>query len=218
MNGWATKKRKSQEYDSDDEDDGSEPEFGDDEEDEHVPDEEDEEEDEFDEDVVMDDELDEDLGDAVDERFMFTFPIRVAFDENSKAKKIPGLPVLAAINKQPKVTKHPRAAHRNIVISDESDGKEESEFNRGDSTDGTDEPPELAHEPEGPAAEVIAVATKQVASPPDEPIPAVKSMDLSTGTPAKPPLTPSSGTPTSLAFRGSPEKPQHVPVPIDLGY
>ncbi|KAK0645933.1 hypothetical protein B0T16DRAFT_412238 [Cercophora newfieldiana] len=217
MSGWGTKKRKSQEYDSDDEDDGSEPDFGDDE-DEHVPDEEDEEEDEFDEDVLMDDDLDDDLEDAMNERFMFTFPIRVAIDEDNKARKIPGPPILAAINKQPKLTKHPRAAHRNVVISDESDEKDESESNRGDSTDVADETAELVREPEGPAAEVIAVATKQVVSPPDEPIPAVKGLDAPIGTPSKPPLTPSSGTPTSLAFRGSPEKPQHVSVQVDSGY
>jgi hypothetical protein len=217
MNGWATKKRKSQEYDSDEED-GSEPDFGDDEEDEHIPEDEDEEEDDFDEDVLMDDDLDDDIGDVANERFMFTFPIRVAFDENNKAKILPGPPVAAAIHKLPKMTKHPRAAHRNVIISDESDEKTVSDFKRGESTDVADEPPELVREPEGPAAEVIAVATKQVASPPDEHIASVKAADISTGTPAKAPLTPSSGTPTSLAFRGSPEKPQQVPVQIDLGY
>jgi len=213
MNGWATKKRKSQEYDSD-ESDGSEPDFGDDEEDEHIPEEDEEEEDEFDEDVEMDD-LDEEPSEEVNERLMLTFPVRVGFDENNKAKKIPGSPVVAAINKRPKLTKHPRAAHRNIVMSDEEDEKNESEINRDGSTDVNDEPPELVHEPEGPAAEVIAVATKQVASPPDEPIPAIKKTDLSTDASDKPPLTPTSG-PTSLAFRGSPEKPQQVPMPLDL--
>jgi len=217
MNGWATKKRKSQEYDSDDEDGGSSPELGDDEEDEHVPEEEDEEEDEFDEDVVMDDELVEGVEDEADERFMLTFPIRVAFDENNKAKKIPGPPVLASISKQQKLTKHPRAAHRNIIVSDEDDEKDESDFNRGDSTDVADEPAQLVHEPEGPAAEVIAVATKQVVSPPGESFTTTKAMDISASPPVKAPLTPSSGTPTSLAFRGSPEKPQHVAVSIDLG-
>ena len=217
MTGWASKKRKSQEYDSEDEDEGSEPDLGDDEEDEHVPDDEDDEEDEFEDDVIMDDELDGGAAAADSERFIFTFPIRVAFDENNKVKRLPGPPIVL---QQHYKSKHPRAAHRNVILSedDDDDDHEESEFNRDDSTD-----VEGGHgaviepEPEEPAAEVIAVATKQVASPPEENPVAIKAPEVPTATPVKPPLTPSTGTPTSLAFRGSPEKPQQAPVSINLG-
>lgn len=203
-NGWATRKRKSQEYDSE-EDEDSEPDFGDDEEDEHVPDldDEEEEEEEFDDDVLMD-EVDE-LGGRVDERFMFTFPIRVTFDENNKVKRLPGPPPGPADKH-----KHPRTAHRNVVMSEESDS--------GETTDVQAEP-EVVMEPEGPAAEVIAVATKQLA-PTSQPVlsNAPTMAEVTTGTQVKPALNPANGAPTSLAFRGSPEKPQAAPMPIDVGF
>ena len=131
--------------------------------------------------------------------YVFKFPIRVAFDENSKVRRIPGPPVMT------ETRKHPRAAHRNIILSDESgtstpdDGESEEDF---------------APQPEEPAAEVIAVAFKRVL--PDE---SDKKPPVLTGTPIKSPLTQGSSAPsTSLAFRGSPEKPQHIPPTIDVGY
>ncbi|KAK3357651.1 hypothetical protein B0T25DRAFT_165364 [Lasiosphaeria hispida] len=194
-NGWSAKKRKSQEYESDEEDEeGSEPDFGDDEEDEHVPETEEEEE-EFEEDVEMDD----DLEDIPNRRLIFKFPIRVTFDENNKAKRLPGPPV------EVEQRKHPRAAHRNIVVSDESES--------ADLTDATPDSTEAVPELEEPAAEVIAVATKRV-TPPGGPA-TKETANVTAGTPVKSPLTPSSG-PTSLAFRGSPEKPQQVSLPISV--
>lgn len=203
-NGWATRKRKSQEYDSE-EDEDSEPDFGDDEEDEHVPDlDDEEEEEEFDDDALMD-EVDE-LGGRVDGNFMFTFPIRVTFDENNKVKRLPG-PSSGAAEKH----KHPRTAHRNVIMTDES------ESDSGETTDVQAEP-EVVTEPEGPSAEVIAVATKQLATT-TQPVlsnaPTVR--EVATGTPVKPALNPTNGMPTSLAFRRSPEKPQASPMPIDVG-
>ncbi|KAK1756084.1 hypothetical protein QBC47DRAFT_179578 [Echria macrotheca] len=198
LNGWATKKRKSEEYESDEDDDVSEPDFGDDEEDDHVPDEDDEDEEEFDEDVLMEDEVD-DLDGKGQERFMFTFPIRVTFDENNKVRRLPGSP--PATDKH----KHPRAAHRNVVMSDESES--------GGSTDVPGEP-EVIAEPEGPAAEEISVATKL-------PAPALESVAPAAPVPQSPLKTtpiPTNGAPTALAFRGSPEKPQHVSMPIDVGF
>lgn len=220
MNGWASKKRKSQEYDSDEDDEGSEPDFGDDEEDEHVPDEEDEDEEEFDDDVVMDDEVD-DLDGQVNGSLMVTFPIRVAFGADGQAVKVPGAPPPTG-----GIHKHPRVAHRNVIMSDESDAR---------STDGVSgQDSEVIAEPEGPAAEVISVATKQQAvKPQGEPFsdkdktnianadpessPNKPQAEVSVGTPAKTLPTPVNGTPTSLAFRGSPEKPQHASLPIDVG-
>ncbi|KAK5663958.1 hypothetical protein OQA88_170 [Cercophora sp. LCS_1] len=219
MNGWATKKRKPQTYDSDDEDDGSEPDFGDDEEDDHVPDEEDEDEDEFDEDVVMEDEIDE-LDGQTDERLMVTFPIRVTIGEDGQARKITGAPPPTG-----EKHKHPRGAHRNVVISDDSDGQSTDVVSAND--------PEVVAEPEGPAAEVISVATKEQAAKPQgqplsdktnipatdpESLPDKTQAEVSVGTPAKTLPTPANGTPTSLAFRGSPEKPQHAPVTINVGF
>ncbi|KAK0710966.1 hypothetical protein B0H67DRAFT_492836 [Lasiosphaeris hirsuta] len=193
--GWAAKKRKSQEYESDEEDEeGSEPDFGDDEEDEHVPETE-EEEDEFEEDVEMDD----DLEDVPNQRLIFKFPIRVTFDENNKVKRLPSPPV------EVEQRKNPRAVHRNIVVTDESES--------ADSTDATRDSTEAVPELEEPAAEVIAVATKRV-TPSGEPA-TKETANVTAGTPVKSPLTPSSG-PTSLAFRGSPEKPQQVSLPISV--
>ena len=204
--GWASKKLRASDYDSDDEDEASEPELGDDE-DEHVPDDDEEEEEEFDEDVDMDD-FDVD-GSPREERLMFTFPIRVAFDENNKVKRIPGPPVVAEKHKRP------RTVHRNIVMSDDDETVSQS--------DGSDRMEDIVQEPEGPAAEVISVATRPIVSP-REPVPNLDHDSAETPPIRKPtlvappsPLTPASGpTSTSLAFRGSPEKPQQT-ASIDVG-
>lgn len=138
MNGWSSatattttagrnKRSKADDYDSDEEDEASEePDFGDDEEDEHVPiaddeeeDEEDEEEYEEDADMADEDDLDDDdkakEDDDHDNSLVFKFPIRVGFDENGEVTKVDGPPL------SPEIThKHPRTAHRNIVVSEES--------------------------------------------------------------------------------------------------
>lgn len=212
LNGWAPRKRKSDEYESD-ESEGSEPDFGDDEEDEHVPDEEEEDEEEFEEEDLMD----EDLDDVPKPSLIFTFPIRVAFDENNKVRQIPGPPVATDRHR------HPRAAHRNVVVSDESDSGQNA--SQGAST----EPG-----PETPAAEeVISVATKRMtplepadkpgaaadaSKPPADPtadkaethaekpmVDAGVDAGADAGATVKSPPTPTSQPATSLAVRGSPE-------------
>ncbi|KAK3375176.1 hypothetical protein B0H63DRAFT_269769 [Podospora didyma] len=197
MNGWA-KKRKSQSDDESDEsgeEESSEPDLGNDESDD---------EEEFEAELELDDELEEspyasDSTSPQDASYVFKFPVRVAFDDNNKVRRIPGPPIVT------ETRKHPRAAHRNIIISDES----------GTSTpdDGESEE-DLAPQPEEPAAEVIAVAFKRVMPNNSE-----KNPPGSSGTPVKSPLTPGSSAPsTSLTFRGSPEKPQHIPSTIDMGH
>ncbi|KAK4239981.1 hypothetical protein C8A03DRAFT_42443 [Achaetomium macrosporum] len=209
-NGWTSRKRKSEEYESyESEEEGSEPDFGDDEEDEHVPNEEEEEdEEEFEEEDLMDEDLD---SVPHNPSFIFKFPIRVAFDENNKVRQIPGPPVVTEKHK------HPRAAHRNVVISDKSKA-----------SDGSPEGP-VATEPETPAAEVIAVATKRMtpAEPADNAAradvvqphgPAEKSEDdadqpmTDAGAAVKSPPTPSSQQATSMVFRSSPEVAKSTPL------
>ncbi|KAL2137371.1 hypothetical protein VTI74DRAFT_3311 [Chaetomium olivicolor] len=210
MNGWANRKRKSEEYESDESDDeGSEPDFGDDEEDEHIPDEEDEDEEEFEEEEL----LDEDLEDAPNYSFVFKFPIRVSFDENNKVQQIPGPPVVVQKHQM-----HPSAARRAVIVSDDSES-------------GEAEP--IITEPEAPAAEVISVATKQAtlleppatqpgpeASKPTETAeqPKADGDHLMTDADAavKSPPTPASEPATSLALRGSPEMSKAVPQSLGV--
>lgn len=165
-NGWATKKRKSEEYESDEDDGGSTPDFGDDEEDEHVPDDSDEEEDEF-EDEVMDDDID-------DENIIprspkiFKFPVRAIIDEDGKVKKLPGPPPpVSGLLKR----KHPRAAHRNIIVSDESSNPTTpgaAEMGRSDDEDEDEDEDMVIQEleEEKPVAESIDVVVKRVPPPP----------------------------------------------------
>jgi hypothetical protein len=215
MTGWASRKRKSEEYESDEseEDEGSEPDFGDDEEEEHVPeDESEEDEEEFEEEELMD----EDMDNVETPSLMFKFPIRVSFDENSKVRQIPGPPVVVEPHK------HPRTAHRNVIVSD--DDSETSDASPG-------EP--IVTEPEGPAAEEISVATKQL-TPLEpggsHPEAAASKLAEAAGTAEKTgadadqpkaegeetiesPPTPKSEPATSLALRGSPEIARSAPQP-----
>ncbi|KAK3313544.1 hypothetical protein B0H66DRAFT_355679 [Apodospora peruviana] len=226
-NGWrSSKKRKSEEYESGEEDDGgSSPDFGDDEEDgDVVLDEEDEEEDEFAEDEVVDD--DDDLVDDVaapKSPAIFKFPIKATIGQDGKAKMVPGPPpAVSGLIKR----KYPRAAHRNIVISDESSTPNTPGGGMGrrdeDDDDNEDDEDSVQDEPEEepPAAESIAVVIK--------PRPATASVtEASTATitkatngngvvahPGTPIKAASNGGPqqqppttAALAFRGSPEKP-----------
>ncbi|KAL1838015.1 hypothetical protein VTJ49DRAFT_3138 [Mycothermus thermophilus] len=230
MNGWSStdtrKKRKSEEFESDDEDEGSEPDFGDDEdeeEDEHVPDESEEDDEEFEEDELVDE--DEELSE-VDNKgrkrsLVFTFPIRVTFDEGNKVRQIPGRPPPAAAEK---LHKHPRAAraHRNIVISE----SEEVTTSAGPATPAE---PVVAEEPEPPAAEEISVATKQATVAPagtqPEQQPAEPAEEKPSGNdedkpmvdapPANSPPTPKSDQANCLAIRGTPEVARTMPRPIE---
>ncbi|KAH6624295.1 hypothetical protein B0J18DRAFT_173965 [Chaetomium sp. MPI-SDFR-AT-0129] len=210
-NGWAGKKRKSEEYESDvSDDEGSEPGFGDDEEEDHVPDDEEEDDEEFEQEDLMDEDLDE----VQNPSFVFKFPIKVSFDENDKVQ-----PVSGASGGTDK-SNHHRSAHRNLVVSDDSEPN----------TTGPDDVP--ASEPEPPAADVIAVATKTAtvlgptvttpapdASKPTEP---TREAEIG-GQPTAPgyeaiksPPTPTSEKATSLALRGSPEVAKSLPRVVDI--
>jgi hypothetical protein len=218
MNGWAGgRKRKSDEYESDEseqDEGGSEPDYGDDEEEEHIPEEEedDEDEEEFEDAELADDEL----ADVENPSLVFKFPIRVSFDENSKVHPIPGGSPVAA-----EKHKHPRFAHahRNVVVSEDS---ETSGVSPGE--------PIVATEPEPPAAEVIAVATKRLTvqdsqeeanvGKPVEEVANKPTIDedqqMADASPVvERPPTPSSEQPASLAIRGSPEVARVAPRPVD---
>ncbi|KAK4155905.1 hypothetical protein C8A00DRAFT_13090 [Chaetomidium leptoderma] len=209
-NGWATKKRKSEEYESDEsEEEGSEPDFGDDEGDEHVPNDSDADEEEFEEEEDL---MDEDLDEAENPSFIFKFPIRVSFDENSKARQIPGPPVV--VDKH----KHPRSVHRNVVVSEDSE-----------TSDASREDP-LLTEPEPPAADVISVATKRMTpadsqpgatvgklvEPAERPGVDVNQPVADAGAAVESPPTPSSEPATSLALRGSPGVVKSIPRPVNI--
>ncbi len=88
LNGWTSKKKRRNEFGSDDEDEDSEPDYGDDEEEDHVPDDSDVDEEEF----ADDDMLDEDEGDLGDSSgsLIVKFPIKVALDrETGKFVRLP---------------------------------------------------------------------------------------------------------------------------------
>lgn len=196
MNGWASKKRKTAAYDSEDDDDGSEPDFGDNEE-EHVPDEtEDDDEDEFDE-PELDDEDDE-MADHSKKTRMFTFPIKVIIDKDGRVKLFP-----KATSPSDK-HKHSTAAGghvEKIILSEES------------VTTSSGEQRQYPVAEETAAEEVIAVAAPR-------PIP--QSAAHTTASPTAvvhPPLTPPVAPTTCLAFRESPEIQRSEPVlqPIDVG-
>jgi len=229
-NGWASKKRKSEEYDSDEDDGISTPDLGDDE-DDHVPDDEDDEEDDFEEDAV-DDDLD-DVAIVPRSPRIFKFPLK-AIVEDGKAKKLPGTPPAdGGLEKR----KHPRAAHRNIIVSDESSNPTTpgAGMGPGDEND-TEDDDGMVQEPEEepPAAESIDVVVKRIPPPPTPESPPTSK---TTGTVTLPPngllatngggekTTPLKSLPSTsqpLAFRGSPEKPPsgqpHIPTQaIDVG-
>ncbi len=132
-NGWAQKKRKSNEYESDEEeDDGSEPDFGDDEEeDDHVPEESDEDEEEFDDEEIPDDELA-----AGKTTLVVKLPVKAAINGDGQSR--------ISCRRRISGEKHrySRAAHRNVVVSEESSAD-------------SDVPPSRAPE-EKPIAEEIA--------------------------------------------------------------
>lgn len=191
-NGWSNsnekskKKRKGEDDDSDmsDDEEGSEPDFGDDEEDEHVPDETEEDEDDFveaEDETMGDDETDTVAGGSADKNsdsLVVKFPIRVSFDENAKVKQVPGPSgALGRGGGSAEKHKRPRAAHRSVVVSDESESGtgSGSRFEKsGQTTEYDDEEeegedsntekrklfvprPEEVVQEEGPAAESISV-------------------------------------------------------------
>jgi hypothetical protein len=193
--GWpaSTKKRKSEEYESD-EDEGSEPDFGDDEEEEeHVP-EESEEEEEFEEEPVDED---DDLQDtASPQRLIIKLPIKANVDKDGKATLVPGSSAPTA--SRPTT----RPIHRNIVYTDD-DETEDAPDSKGASVQ-----PE-----EQPAEESISVASSVKGAQDQE---NVKPTPIAAN---KPPPSPPRGPSASLAFRGSPEKPVLAPAnrSIDVG-
>lgn len=207
MNGWTSKKRKSEEYDSEESDEGSSPDLGDDEEEEaDFKEESEDDEEEFEEGSPMDE---DEVAGAVTDSFVFKFPIRICIDDNNQVRQIPGSPV-DADNSQKQ--KHPRAVlgrRKNVVVSEESE-----------SSSGTGEEERFVTEPEPPAADVIvAVPAKRVTVGTPEPVEqhsegAKAAEEENKG--VKSPLTPSSGASTSLALRGSPEKLQPAPQAVSV--
>lgn len=213
MNGWATtKKRKSEEYESDESEESSTcgPDFDGGEEDEHVPDDSDSDEEEFEEEELADE--NDNLHDGPKWSLMFKFPIRVSFDENDKVRQIPGPPIVADQQK------HYRTAKRMVVVGDESES--------------SDVGPEASLEPEPPAAEEISVAVKRMTpvesadKPGSEAVAAPAEVIGADGdksmadadTAVKSPPTPMSETATSLALRGSPEVSRSGPMPASVGF
>ncbi|TPX13760.1 uncharacterized protein E0L32_005704 [Thyridium curvatum] len=140
MNGWSVAKPKEEEYDSEAEDEDSEPDFGDDE-DEHVPDDsDDEEEEEFAEDRDALDDEDRDLADSP-KSFLVKLPVKARYDEDSgRWLKMP--------------TK--RLVQKSQLVDQDATEGSASDSGRPADT------PTLASEPEH-TAESISVAVKPVA-------------------------------------------------------
>jgi hypothetical protein len=197
-NGWtASRKRKSEEYESEDDEDS--PDLGDDEEEEeeHVPDESDEDED-LDEDQLEDDNMD--LEDTAPPRHLVVkLSVKKAVDQDGKEKLVPSVTVPGKPNPRP------THAHRNVIMSD--DEESEAEQNTADTS--------LQPSEEKPAEESISVAAKPSPAPAVPP-PAKENMPPSS-TSTKPDITSPSAPSTSLAFRGSPEKAPLAPRSIDVG-
>ena len=207
MNGWATsKKRKSEEYESD-EDEGSEPDFGDDEEEEdHVPDETEDDEEEFE----QDEEMEGDSDNGSKPQYVVKLPIKAAVDAEGRAQLVAANAAAAS----PKQLKSPRSKHRNIIVSDESDSADPPPASPKKKNGAA-----VQDEPAEKLADVISVAVRRATPEPEarsEPQPP-PPVPASVKAPVATPLAPTSGSSASLAFRESPEKPQRAPQPIDVG-
>lgn len=197
-NGWtSSRKRKSDEYESDEDEDS--PDLGDDEEeeDEHVPDLSDEDEEDADEEELEDDNMD--LEDTAPPRHLVVkLSVKKAVDQDGREKLVPSVTV---------PSKHsPRSTHthRNVIMSDEEESDGEIK-----TADTSVQPAE-----EKPAEESISVATKANAAPTAAP---AKENLPPAPTPNKPDITSPSAPSPSLAYRGSPEKAPLAPWSIDVG-
>ncbi|KAK4215372.1 hypothetical protein QBC37DRAFT_458909 [Rhypophila decipiens] len=219
-NGWNNpKKRKSENYESDEDDGGSTPDFGDDEEDDHVPDESDDEEDEFADDVVDDDIEEENLVPTSPK--IFKFPVKAIIDENGKVKKLPGPPppVSGLITR-----KHPRAAHRNIIVSDDSSNPTTPGATgmgrNGDDDDDDDDVVMQEPEEEKPVAESIDVVVKRIPPPPtpeSSPDVAAKKTAVESSAPVATNgniLTKENPPPAAVANGGEEKKLEDVVLPL----
>jgi hypothetical protein len=189
MNGWAAKKRKSEEYESDSDEEGSEPDYGGDDEEEHVPDETDEDAEEFDYEAMDEDELD----DGPEPSLVVKLRARVGIDNlTGKVYRMPNRPASAtAPPASPPASKSPESSGSTVQSSSSPRS-----------------PPQPA------AADVISVALKQ-----RNPEPVMEALQP-LPQPQNHPSTPGNGpaVTAALAFRGSPEKPQHVAPQVGLGY
>ncbi|KAB5570540.1 hypothetical protein GE09DRAFT_1217969 [Coniochaeta sp. 2T2.1] len=198
-NGWTTnsRKRKSEEYESDEEED-SEPDLGDDEEEEeHVPDESDEEEEDFEDDKLEDDNID--LEDTAPPRLVVKLAVKKAVDQDGNEKLVPSVTLPG------KEVVRPRPKHRNVVISDDEESN--TEVKTADtSIQATDDKA---------AEDTISVATKANGDAAE--VPSKENVPPPTPGSSKAGTTPATAPATSLAFRGSPEKPAVAPRSIDVG-
>jgi hypothetical protein len=190
MNGWTSTRRKSEEYDSDSDDDGSEPEYGGDDEDDHVPDESVEDEEEFKYEDVDDEEYDDSPSPAL------VVKLRAKVDVNTETGKV------FLVGKPEGI---------GAKLSTGSPPATKSEDLSG-STVQSSSPPRSS--PAEETADVISVAIKQrtpePALPIFQPLPQAAPPQSGTGT--------GQAVTAALAFRGSPEKPQHISPQLDVGY
>lgn len=180
--GWPgqSRKRTSEELESD-EDEDSEPDFGDDEEEEAEVPEESEDEEEFAE-VPVDDEEDEEMADAgPPPRLVIKLPIKANVDKDGKATLVNGSARVSRPTTRP--------IHRNIVYSDD-DETEDAPESKGTSV----QPEPQSTKDSGEATTSVTEAKGQENIEPTNP------------TLSKPSPSPPRGATASLAFRGSPEK------------
>lgn len=189
MNGWSSKQqRPDDEYDSDAEDEDSAPDLGDEEED-HIPDDTDVDEEEFEDDDGSLGDVDEPQGHP--QTLVVKFPILVKFEKTTgRCVKLP-LPSTRPDTSQSAPPLSSRDTASRTSTSEAPDSESQS--------------PRSAPVRTG---EEISVASNMRPGTPDANVAA-------TGATPKSILTPSNGV--ALAFRGSPEKPQHVQRHVDVG-
>jgi len=229
-NGWMIKKTRD-EYipdDEDDEDDESEPDLGDDEEDEHVPEDSEEDAEEFDEeDLEANEEVELDVPPR---RHIVKLRLKSKMDDEGKAE--------TALPSKLRLTLNTEDSGNAETTENSNDSAYREEISTG-TPDSLPFPPSSARSgletgPTGVSAgiterteDVVNVVVKgRTPEPQSNPETAVNTEsgadpELSAETqPAsvqpETPLTPSGNAATSLAFRGSPEKPQPTPQPINV--
>jgi hypothetical protein len=191
LNGWASKKRKSEEYESGSDENGSEQDYGGDDEDEHVPDESEEDEEEF---------RYEDMGHDADNDDEESSPtmvvkLRTRVDVDTATGKVYRVhrPETATIPPpvSPPASKSPKSSGSTVQSSSSPRSP-------------------TAHD----IADVISVAVKE-----RTPEPAVQTMKPLQ--PSEPPGSVAGAdqaVTAALAFRGSPEKPSQVPPHLGMRF
>jgi hypothetical protein len=187
LNGWASKKGNSEEYETESEEDGDEPDYGGDDEEEHVPVDSDEDEEEFNYEAMDEDEYDDD---DADQSRVVKLRVRVGIDRTTgKVHRV----------------ENPTTS---TLVPPASPPDSNSPSSSGSTVQSSSSP---RSPPEPVTADVISVAIKQ-----RTPEPVIEAYHQD-----QPPATTQGATQAvtaALAFRGSPEKPQHVSSELSLGY